>query len=359
MDEATMRAAVQTRFGGPEVVHVAQLPKPVPKRDELLIRVHASTVSIADHRLRARDLPKGLWFFGPLSLGVTRPRKPVLGMDVAGVVEAVGDDVTRFAPGDEVIALLGSSFGGHAEYVCIAETGRVARKPERLGMDDAVTLVFGGSTAQSFLDVVEIGPGSEVLVNGASGAVGTAAVQLAKLRGATVTAVCSGANAELVTALGADRVIDYTVDDFTANGTRYDVIVECVGNAPFERVEGSLAPGGALLLVIADLRGMVGAALRRRRGGRLVTQTGAPITGDALAELARLADAGQYRPVVDRAYGLDDIVEAHRYVDTGRKKGNVVLRVVVPAAPTPSVGTEAGATQSSPADLNGTSSRSS
>lgn len=323
-----MRAAVARRFGGPEVVGVEQLPKPVPKRDEVLIRVHASTVSVADHRTRSRDLPKGLGFYGPLALGVFRPRKPVLGMDAAGVVEAVGDAVTGFAPGDEVIAMLGAAFGGHAEYVCVNPvTSAVTRKPGNLSMEEAVALVFGGHTALAFLNHVDLAPGAEVLVNGASGAVGTAAVQLAKQRGARVTAVCSGGNAELVTSLGADRVIDYTASDFAANDEAYDVIVECVGNAPFARVGHSIRPGGALLLVVTDLRSMLTASRDRKRSGKLVTFTGAPVTGDELASIVRLAEAGEFRPVIDRAYDLDAIVEAHRYVDTGRKRGNVVLRI--------------------------------
>jgi NADPH:quinone reductase-like Zn-dependent oxidoreductase len=322
-----MRAAVARRFGGPEVVRVEEVPKPTPKPGEVLIRVHASTVSIADHRTRSRDLPKGLGFYGPLVLGMFRPRKRVLGMDVAGVIESVGDGVTRLAPGDEVIAMLGGQFGGHADYVCVSQTKAVTRKPANMSMADAVTLVFGGHTALAFLNRADVGEGDEVLVNGASGAVGTAAVQLAKLRGAVVTGVCSAANADLVRSLGADHVIDYRASDFAANGTSYDAIVECVGNAPFARVEESLKPGGALLMVVSDLAGMLGAWRNSRRSGKLVTGTGAHVSSDDLATLVQLAEAGRYRAVIDRTYDLDEIVEAHRYVDTGRKRGNVVLRI--------------------------------
>ncbi|WP_244284228.1 NAD(P)-dependent alcohol dehydrogenase [Agromyces badenianii] len=322
-----MRAAVARRFGGPEVVGVEVVRKPAPKRDEVLIRVHASTVSIADHRTRIRDLPKGLGIYGPIALGVFRPRKPVLGMDAAGVVESVGADVTRLAPGDEVIAMLGARFGGHAEYVCVSEQKAVTRKPANLSMEDAVTLVFGGHTALAFLNRAGVGEGDEVLVNGASGAVGTAVVQLAKLRGAVVTGVCSGANAELVRSLGADRVIDYHVDDFTAEGASYDAIFDCVGNAAFARVEKSIKPGGALLMVVSDLAGLLGASRNSRRSGKVVTAAGVDVSADDLATIVQLAEAGRYRAVVDRTYGLDEIVEAHRYVDTGRKRGNVVLRI--------------------------------
>ena len=322
-----MHAAVARRFGGPEVMQVEQVAKPTPKADELLVRVHASTVSIADYRMRSRDLPAGLGFLIPISLGVFRPRKPVMGMDVAGVVEAVGADVTGFEPGDEIIAMLGGSFGGHAEYACVPVSKAIAPKPAGITWDEAVALVFGGHTALAYLAHVEIVPGTEVLVNGASGAVGSAVVQLAKHRGARVTAVCSAGNADLVRSLGADRVIDYTAQDFATTGETYDVIVECVGNAPFERVGRSIRPGGALLMVVAGLKGLVSAKRHSRRSGKLVTAQGAPVSGEDLAGLARLAESGAFRPVIDRTYDLDDIVEAHRYVDTGRKRGNVVLRV--------------------------------
>ena len=327
MQTTTMRAAVVHRFGGPEVVQVERVPKPTPKADELLLRVQASTVSIADHRTRSRDLPKGMWFYIPIALGVFRPRKRVLGMDVAGVVEAVGDEVTGFAPGDEVIAMLGGDFGGHAEYARIPQSKAIARKPRNLDMGDAAALVFGGHTALAYLNRVKLGPGSEVLVNGASGAVGTAVVQLAKQRGATVTGVCSAGKADLVRSLGADHVIDRASEDFATSGRTYDVIVECGGDAPFKRVEHSLKPGGALLLVITSLGGMLTASRNTRRSGKTVTFAPGPVSHEDLAGLSRLAEAGRIRPVVDRTFDLDDIVEAHRYVDSGAKRGNVVLRI--------------------------------
>ncbi len=322
-----MKAAVYRRFGGPEVVQIEQVEKPVPNINEVLVKVHTSTVSVADHRVRSRDLPKGLGYFGPLVLGVFAPRIKVLGMDIAGTVEAVGANVTNFKPGDAVIAVPGSKFGGHAEYRCIPADGNIALKPKNMSFEDAVTLVFGGVTARSFFNRVTIKPGDTVLVNGASGATGTAAVQLAKHYGAVVTGVCSGGNAELVRSLGADEVIDYTKTDFTKTGALYDVIVECVGNAPFERVQNSLKPGGALLLVISDLKGMLFAKRNSAKSGKLVTADGTKISAADLQFLVGLAEAGQYRAVVDRAYDFDQIVDAHRYVDTGRKRGNVVLRV--------------------------------
>ena len=327
MQTTTMRAAVAHRFGGPEVVQVERVPKPVPKPDELLLRVHASTVSIADHRTRSRDLPKGMWFYVPIALGVFRPRKRVLGMDVAGVVEAVGDEVTGFAPGDEVIAMLGGSFGAHAEYARVPQSDAIALKPRNLTFEESASLVFGGYTALAYLNRVDLGEGSEVLVNGASGAVGTAVVQLAKQRGATVTGVCSAGKADLVRSLGADHVIDRASEDFATGGRTYDVIVECGGDAPFERVEQSLKPGGALLLVITSLGGMLTASRHTRRSGKTVAFKPGPVSHEDLAGLSRLAEEGEFRPVIDRTFDLDDVVEAHRYVDSGRKRGNVVLRI--------------------------------
>ncbi len=322
-----MRAAVYRRFGGPDVVHEEQLPRPSVGRDDVLIRVRTSTVSAADHRARSRDVPRGLWLLAAMGIGAFRPKRRVLGMDVAGVVEAVGGDVTGFAPGDEVIAMLGARFGGHAEYAHVRQNGALALKPRNMTFEDAVTLVFGGLTAQGFLDQVELAPGTTVLVNGASGAVGTAAVQLAKHAGAHVTGVCSGGNRELVASLGADRVIDHTTDDFTAEAARYDVIVDCVGNAPFERVGHLLEPGGALLLVISDLGGILRAPARSRKTGKLVTAGVRKPTAQGLAALVDLAEAGHYRAVRDRTYEFADIVDAHRLVDTGRKRGNVVVRI--------------------------------
>ncbi|MBM7503637.1 NAD(P)-dependent alcohol dehydrogenase [Agromyces aurantiacus] len=324
----TMRAAVVDRFGGPEHVRVDRVPKPEPAADEVLVRVRAATVSVADHRLRARDIPRGLSLLVAPTIGLFRPRVHVLGMDVAGVVESVGSAVTRFAPGDEVIAMLGSRMGGHAEYVAVPQGGDIPRKPATLSFEEAAAIVFGGHTAMRYLARVELRPGAEVLVNGASGAVGIAAVQLAARRGARVTAVTSARNAALVRANGASRVVDHEREDFAAGASgAYDVIVECAGTAPFPRVRHLIRPGGALLQVIADLGDMLAAPWRSRRSGILVTSTGDRVGPDGMQRLAELAEAGDIRPVIDRVVELDGIVDAHRYVDTGRKRGSVVVRL--------------------------------
>jgi NADPH:quinone reductase-like Zn-dependent oxidoreductase len=325
-----MSAAVYRRFGPPDVVRVEEVAKPSPQAGDILVRVLASTVSIADHRARSRTVPRGLQLLAAFGLGFIRPRHRILGMDAAGVVEAVGANVTRFRPGDEVVAMLGGAFGGHGEFVRVPADGAVTAKPANMSFEDAASLVFGGITARSFLNQASVRQGTTVLVNGASGAVGSAAVQLAKQARAHVTAVCSSANADLVKSLGADRVIDYTTTDFTQDGRTWDVIVDCVGNAGFERAGHLVKPGGALLLVVADLYGLLLARRRSRKSGKLVTASVGRYRAEDLAFLVELAESGSFRPVIDRTYNLADIVEAHRYVDRGHKRGNVVLRVATP-----------------------------
>jgi NADPH:quinone reductase-like Zn-dependent oxidoreductase len=320
-----MRAAVYREFGGPEVVRVEQLPDPTPGPTEVLVRVAASTVSVADYRTRSKDLPPGLGFFGPLELGAFRPRHPVLGMDASGVVEQVGSEVTRFTPGDRVLALPGSRFGGHAELLVIDENATIAHAPTTLPLTDAASLVFGGITIKKFFTLASP-QGKRVLVNGASGATGTAAVQLAVALGATaVTGVSSAANHALVRSLGAADTIDYADVDFTSTGRQWDIIVDCVGNAPYRRVAGSVAPAGAVLLVVGSLRSMLTARRDSRRLGGVVAMVTKPSTASDLKLLVELADAGALVPVIDRRYTLDEIVEAHRYVGEFRKRGTLLL----------------------------------
>lgn len=325
-----MTAAVYREFGPADVVHLEQLPTPSPKPDEVLVKVHASTISAADQRARSRDIPRGLGLLAAFGIGMLRPSHRVLGMDAAGIVEAVGANVTRFRVGDPVIAMLGGSFGGHAEYVCLPQDAAITRAPANMSLERAVTLVFGGITARGFLGQVVIAPGDTVLVNGASGAVGVAMVQLATELGAHVTGVTSSANRELVAALGAERIVDYAREDFTADGTRYDVVIDCVGNAPFERVEPSIVAGGALVLVVADLKAILRASGQSRRSKKRVTTTVGRYRAEDLAYLVSLAESGRYRAVIDRTVDLTEVVDAHRYVDTGHKKGNVVLRIASP-----------------------------
>jgi NADPH:quinone reductase-like Zn-dependent oxidoreductase len=332
LDEGTapvgrMKAAVYRRFGGPEVVRIEEVDRPAPAAGELLVRVATTTVSAADHRTRSRDVPPGLLLPSSLVLGFFRPRRPILGMDVAGTVVAVGEGVDGFAPCDEVVAMLGSRFGGHAEYAIVKMTDAVAVKPAGMPFDEAVAHVFGGITARAYLRQADIRPGTRVLVNGASGAVGAAVVQLAKAAGAHVTGVSSAANHPLVTSLGADRVIDYATEDFATDGSSYDVVVDCVGNAPVSRVRNSLAPDGSVLLVAANLGSLLAARGQARRLGiRVITGPG-PYRADDLEHVLALAAEGALRPVIDRTFPLDQIAAAHRFVDSGRKRGGVVVTI--------------------------------
>jgi NADPH:quinone reductase-like Zn-dependent oxidoreductase len=324
-----MKAAVYHRFGGPEVVTIEEVPTPVPGENDVLVRVHATTVSIADHRARAKDLPPGLGLLGSIIFGTFRPKVPVLGMDYAGVIETVGSAVTTFAPGDRVYGLRGAKFGGHAQYVVALAAGSIVPAPQGWTHEDAVALLFGGSTALAFLDGVGggVGDGDAVLINGASGATGSMAVQIAASRGAIVTGVSSAVNHPLVSSLGAHHVIDYATQDFAAVDAAYDVVMDCVGNAPFARANRSLKPGGTFLPVISDLRGMLRNKGQAKRNGKKAISSSPTITPGLLNELTRLAEIGAIRPVIDSTVDLDDIVAAHTKVDTGRKRGAVVVRI--------------------------------
>jgi NADPH:quinone reductase-like Zn-dependent oxidoreductase len=320
-----VKAIVYQRYGSPDVLELKEVAKPVPKDDEVLIRVHATTVTSGDSRVRALDVPTGFGLISRLVFGVLTPRQPILGTELAGVIESVGKDVTRFRPGDEVFAFAGASMGCHAEYKCMPEGGAVALKPANLSFEEAAALSFGGATALEFLRKGKIQAGDSVLINGASGGVGTAAVQLAKHFGADVTGVCSTANLDLVKSIGADKVIDYTQEDFTENGATYDIIVDTVGTAPFSRCRNSLKQEGRLLLVLGDLPAMLHAPWVAMTSKKRVIAGPAAERAEDLRLLARLAEAGHLKPVIDRRYPFEQIAEAHRLVDSGRKKGNVVI----------------------------------
>jgi NADPH:quinone reductase-like Zn-dependent oxidoreductase len=318
-----MKAAVCRRYGPPDVVEIANVPRPKLGARDVLIKVRATTVTAADWRLRSATLPRGFGILVRLFVGISGPRDPILGAELAGEVVAVGQSVSRCAPGDKVFA---ARMGGcHAEYVAVREDA-VAPMPANLSFGEAAALTFGGLTAITFLrDKARIQPGERVLINGASGAVGSAAVQLAKHFQAVVTGVCSAANAQLVRSLGADRVIDYATEDFTRSGERYDIIFDAVGNCPFDRCKPALAPGGRLLLVVGTLGQMIGATVWSSRAGRKVFTGVASVRTADLLFLRTLAESGAFKPVIDRTYPFARIADAHAYVDTGRKRGNVVL----------------------------------
>ena len=308
-----MKAIVYTQYGPPEVLQLKEIPKPVPRDNEVLVKVHATTVTIGDCRMRSFTVPPEQWLFARLYLGVFRPRRHILGMELAGDIEAVGTKGTRFKPGDPVFAsTFEAGWGGYAEYKCFPENGLLAPKPNNLDYGAAAASVGGGGTALRCLRQANIQPGQTVLIYGAAGAVGTNAVQLARnLFDAEVTGVCSTANLDLVKSLGAAHVLDYTCQDFTRQGRFYDVVFDAVAKFPAAQARKALKPGGVYLNVHRDAQAKTGMT---------------PL--QELLELKDLLEAGRLKPVIDRVYPLEQVVEAHRYVETGHKKGNVVIQVV-------------------------------
>lgn len=325
-----MKAAVYEKYGPPGVVEIKEVPKPTIKDNEVLIRIRATTVSSGDWRVRSLDVPFGFGLIARLMLGFFGPRQPILGAELAGDIEAVGKDVTKFKIGDAVFAFPGASlgFGCHAEYRAMPEGGPIALKPANLSYEEAAALSFGGMTALDFLKTKgNIQRGEKVLVIGASGTVGSAAVQLAKHFGAEVTGVCSTASRELVKSIGADKVIDYSKEDFTRDGETYDIIFVAAGSAPFSRCKGSLKEKGRLLMVLAGLPDMLQIPWAALTSSKRVIAGPAAERAQDLLVIKELAEAGAFKPVIDRHYPLERIVEAHAHVDAGHKKGSVVITV--------------------------------
>ena len=320
-----MRAMVYHRYGPPNVVTLANLPKPTPKPNEVLLRILATTVTSGDWRARSLEMPAGFGLLGRLVFGVFGPRRPILGTELSGIVETVGRAVTRFKAGDEVFAFPSGSFGSHAEYRTMPEDGMIAIKPANLSFEEAAALPYGGATAFQFLHKAGIKGGDNVLIVGASGSVGSAAVQIAKHFGATVTGVCSSGNAELVRSLGEDKVIDYAKQDIARIGDTYDIILDTTGSAPFERVEPLLKTGGRLALVLTTLT--LRPSKPAKASGKRIIAGVAALHPQDMQTLATLAATGDFLPLIDRVYPLEDAAKAHAYVDTGRKRGNGVLTV--------------------------------
>lgn len=320
-----MKAAVYERYGPPEVVEIRDVPKPAPGAGDVLIRVHATTVNAADWRLRSLELPRGFGVLGRPMLGLRGPRKKILGVELAGVVEEAGADVTRWRVGDAVIAYPGFGMGAHAEYLTMPADGKIAAKPAGIPFEQAAALCFGGLTALHFLRQTRVREGERVLVNGASGAVGVATVQIARDLGARVTGVASGANEELVRSLGAERFIDYTREDFADGRATWDVIVDTAGTAPFARSRRALGPGGRLAIVLGTLGDLLGAPWQSLTSGLKVSGGTGPERPEDIRHLAQLAEEGRIRAVIDSTYPLERIVDAHRRVDSGHKRGSVVV----------------------------------
>ena len=328
-----VKAILHTQYGPPDLLQIKEVGKPAPGDDELLIAIHATTVSTGDCNVRNFTfVTKSMLPIAKLMFGIGKPWKArVLGTELAGEVERAGKDVKKFKRGDRVVASTGMAGGGHAQYACLPEKGALAIMPDSLSWEEAVAIPFGANTALYFLrDLGKIQAGQDLLIIGASGSIGSAAVQLAKHFGATVTAVCSGANVELVKSLGADKVIDYTRDDFTKNGKTYDLLFDIVGATTFDRCQDSLKPRGVFLQNIMGLTDIVRilwtsiAARKKLKGGVAMENL------ERLNFITELAAAGKLKPVIDRSYPLEQIAEAFKYVEQGHKKGNVVITVAHP-----------------------------
>jgi len=300
-----MKAMVCTKYGKPDVLQLQEVEKPIPKENEILIKIYATTVTSGDCRVRSFNSPLLLWLPMRIVLGLRKPRKSILGVELAGEVEDVGKNVTRFKKGDQLFAMTGMKFGGYAEYICLPEKGTIAVKPENVTYEEAASISFGGTTALHFFRKGTIQTGQKVLIYGASGAVGTAAVQLASYYGAEVTGVCSAKNSELVKSLGADRVIDYQNENFTEKQERYDLIFDAVGKITKNQCKEALALNGRFVSVEGQ--------------GIAKVQT------KDLLLLKKLMEEGQIQSVIDRCYSLEQVPEAHEYVETGHKIGSVVV----------------------------------
>ena len=321
-----MKAIVCTKYGPPDVLQVREVEKPVPRDNEILVKVHATTVTTGDCRIRSFTLARWFWLPGRIMYGFTKPRKEIPGNELSGEIESVGKDVKRFKKGDQVFGISwGTSFqGATAEYKCLPEDGMIAIRPANMTDEEAAALPVGGLTALHFLRKGNIQNGQKVLIYGASGSVGTFAVQLARYFGAQVTGVCSTTNIEMVRSLGADIVIDYTKEDFTKNGHTYDVIFDTVSKTSFSHCKNSLNQRGRYLTTDWPL---LQALWTSMAGSKRVIIGIAGQNLEDLIFLKELFEAGEIRSVIDRRYTLEQTAEAHRYVDKGHKKGNVVITI--------------------------------
>ena len=322
-----MKAIVHTKYGPPDELQLVEVQKPVLRDNEVLIKIHASTVTTTDCNARNFTfVPKSFMFFAKMVFGLKKPKINILGIDLAGEIEAVGKDVKLFKEGDHVFGSPGAKFGGHAEYACVPEVGALAIKPANMSWEEAAAISLAGNTALFFIrDLAKIQAGQKILIHGASGAIGTYAVQLAKYYGAEVTGVCSTSNAEMVKSLGADKVIDYTKEDFTKTNERYDFVFDVVGKTTFSQCKGILKQKGIYLennLQLQDILRMIWTSLI---GGKKIKGGVSSETAKNLYFFIELIESGKLKPVIDRSFPLEKTAEAFLYVEQGHKKGNVVI----------------------------------
>jgi NADPH:quinone reductase-like Zn-dependent oxidoreductase len=323
-----MKAVVCPKYGPPDVLQLKEVAKPVPKDNEVLIKIHATAVTSGDVMARNAIFPAGFGLLWRMMLGIRKPKNPILGSDLAGEIESVGKDVKLFKKGDQVFGDGGANMGTYAEYKCMSEEGAIALKPTNMTYQEAAAVPFGGGTALFFIRKGNIQKGQKILIYGASGGVGSFAVQLAKYFRAEVTGICSTINLEMVKSLGADSVIDYTQEDFIKNGETYDIIFEAVGKSPFSRNKNSLKKAGIYLSSSDGLLETIRGIWTSMTSGKKVVFGFAAGNQEKMSFLKELIEAGKLRSVIDRTYPLDKIVEAHKYVEKGHKKGNVVITVV-------------------------------
>jgi NADPH:quinone reductase-like Zn-dependent oxidoreductase len=331
--QPTMKAIVYTEFGSPDVLRLEEVPRPEPKRNEILVRVRAAGVNFGDIMARSFrsvtprgfNMPFLFWLLAKTSIGWRKPRIRVLGNEFAGDVVSAGGDVTRFKPGDAVFGYTGERFGAHAEFLRLSERAAVACKPAELSYEEAAVVPYGALMALSLLRRVDLRPGRRILVNGASGGIGSAAVQIAKHLGADVTAVCGGPRLDYVRALGADRAIDYAAEDFTRGADTYDVVFDVLGRAPVSRVRRVLEPRGVLLCASFKARQLLAMARTSLARGRRVVCAIAPGNLEDMLAVKELAEAGAIRAILDRRFPMGEAAEAVRYLESGSAGGKVVL----------------------------------
>lgn len=328
-----MKAIICTDYGPPDVLQLHDVEMPMPRDNEVLIRVQARTVNVGDRMARnfkaisprKFTMPLPLWLPARLYFGMTKPRVKILGSEFAGEVEATGKDVTRFRKGDQVFGYLGQRMGAYAEYLCIPETGTVGIKPANMSYEEAAAISYGAIMASNLLRKANIQNGEKVLILGASGGIGSAAVQLAKHFGASVTGVCSTPGLEYVKALGADKVIDYTKEDFTKNGERYDLIFDVLGKSSFSRCQDSLKPNGRILYVSFKMKQLFQMLWTSKMGRQKVICALSTEKPEDLVVIKKLAESGKLKSIIDKCYPLEQAAEAHRYYESGLKKGSVIL----------------------------------